>query len=270
MAKTCPTCKKTRSGKPCRTCKIPAVVVSPAPLPPPPPPEPVPVPTTNEPAGMIPRTTLRFDQPLPPAAGGDQQLGVPGWGINYNAEINDPNGWAVSVVEDGKSACDFVYPAGMVEGTAPATIYWGAAGTDELYVRFWWKPSAGFNPGPNGTKLLHIRNDPGGKQFLILMPDGKLHVYPEYSSADTQWRSPMAAVPVVPLGQGHLVEWWANRLTGAGAVWLDGVLHLRYDGAVSTHPFDYIQFSPTFGGNSGATKQRTDHFYLGDVFLSTR
>jgi hypothetical protein len=269
MATTCPTCRKTRSGKACKTCKLPAAIVLPEPLPPspPPPPPPTPVPTTNEPAGFTTRAAFRFDQDFP--IDGDFALGG-GWGINYNHAPGYHVGWAARVDHDGRSVCDFVYPEGMIEGSAPATFYWGPINADEVYVRAWWKPSAGFNPGPNGTKLFHLKNGAGGKQFLILYPDGKLHVYPEYGAHDTQWRSPLAGVPAVGLGQGHTVEWLANRVTGDGAVWLDSQLHLRYAGARSTHPFDYLSLSPTFGGNSGARKLHTDHFWMDDVLLSTR
>jgi hypothetical protein len=273
MATTCPTCKKTRSGKPCRTCKLPAVIGLPAPPPSPPPtppepvPVPVPVPTTNEPAGMTRLVEWVCNQDLPVESG--PIPGSPDFHVAWNAPIGDPEGWAVRADHDGKSVCDFVYPAGMVEGTAPATV-WKQIHGDEVYVRFWWKPTEAFDVGPNGTKLLHLMNGAGGKQFLILYPDGKLHVYPEYDPRDQQWRSPLASVPPVPLGQGHIVEWWANRITGDGAVWLDSQPNLRYAGARSTQPFDYFFLSPTFGGNSGARKLRTDHFYFGNIVLSTR
>jgi hypothetical protein len=31
-----------------------------------------------------------------------------------------------------------------------------------------------------------------------------------------------------------------------------------------------FQFSPTWGGNSGATKDQTDHYWFDHVWLSTR
>jgi hypothetical protein len=229
-----------------------------------------PAPTTSEPEGLELLTTLQFTGELPAPGGDDPIAGAPGWAVVFNAAVDDPNGWAVRADHDGRSVCDFVYPAGMVEGTAPATVYWGVINADEVYVRFWWKPTTPFDLGPNGTKLLHLLNGADGKHFLILRPDGKLHVVPEYAGSDFAWRSPLAAVPVVTLGQAHIVEWRADRVTGEGSVHLDGVLHLSYEGVVSAQAFEYFYMSPTFGGNSGAVKTRTDHFYFDDISISAR
>ena len=35
-------------------------------------------------------------------------------------------------------------------------------------------------------------------------------------------------------------------------------------------PFDMFQFSPTWGGNIGAAKKETDHYFFGRVHVSVR
>jgi len=52
--------------------------------------------------------------------------------------------------------------------------------------------------------------------------------------------------------------------------WLDGAMQGRYDGVRNDHLFDMFQFSPTWGGNSGALKRHADHYWFDDVYLSVR
>jgi hypothetical protein len=167
---------------------------------------------------------------------------------------------------------DFVYPAGMVEGTAPSTVYYYGLNADEVYAGFWWKASSPFDYGPNGNKLAFIFNgggSAGGQQFLILKSDGLLHMLPEYPG-DYRWRPPNVNATVVTLGQWHRIEWFTNRITGALKWWLDGVLQGSYTDVTSSYKFDMFQFSPTWGGNSGARKKQTDHYWFDHAHLSKR
>jgi len=104
---------------------------------------------------------------------------------------------------------------------------------------------------------------------LILLPDGRLHVLPEYPG-DFRWRRPNASATTVMLGQWHRVEWHANAATGTLEWWLDGVLQGRHDDVTNARPFDMFQFSPTWGGNTGARKRETDHYWFDHVRLSVR
>lgn len=168
---------------------------------------------------------------------------------------------------------DFLYPQGMIEGNAPATI-WTAFSprADEVYARFWWKPSDPFDVGPNGNKVAFIFNgggDQGGQQFMMLVPDYRLRVQLEYPG-NVAWRMPNVNATVVTLGQWHRVEWYANRATGELKWWLDGLLQGSHTDAPNAFTFDEFKFSPTFGGNTGAQKQQTDHYWFDHVYLSSK
>jgi hypothetical protein len=230
---------------------------------------------SNEPSGLTARTSWGFDQVLP--VNNSSISGAPGWGVAWNAPVGDPNGWAVRASDSSAPSSpyvyDFVYPQGMVEGTAPATVYWGNINSSEAYVRFWWKPSSGFDIGPNGTKVAFLfnANDSGGgnQQFMMLRPDGKLHILPEYPG-DFRWRGPNVNATTVSLGQWHLIEWHSNVATGTLRWWLDGVLQGSHTDVRNPNSFNEFKFSPTFGGNSGATKRQTDHFWYDNVYISAR
>jgi hypothetical protein len=160
----------------------------------------------------------------------------------------------------------------MVEGNAPATVYYNNLGATEVYAGFWWKPSSPFDLGPDGNKIAFMFNGGGGlggQQFLILLPDGRLHVLPEYL-LDFRWRHPNVNATVVTLGAWHQVEWYANVATGTLKWWLDGLLQGSYTDVRNLFKFDMFQFSPTWGGNIGARKHETDHYWFDHVRLSTR
>ena len=70
----------------------------------------------------------------------------------------------------------------------------------------------------------------------------------------------------ITLGQWHQVEWWAKQ-SGGLRWWVDGVLNGNYSFSYSG-PFTMFQFSPTFGGNVGATKTETDYYWFDHVHLS--
>jgi hypothetical protein len=218
-------------------------------------------------------TNWGFDQPVP--TDGDVSIdGSPGWHVVENAVPGSSSGW-VELISDPTapvsppSVYDFVYPKGMVEGTAPATVYWANLNSNEAYVGFWWKPSSPFDYGPNGNKLAFFFNGGAGNQFLILMPDGRLHVLPQYPG-DFRWRPPNVNGTHVALGMWHLVEWYTQVTTGTLKWWLDGVLQGSYTDVHSSSPFDEFKISPTWGGNTGAQKRETDHYFFDQILLSIR
>ena len=248
----------------------------------------------NEPLDLTVLTDWGFDQ-APPTAGDVPIPGSPGWSVVYGVPADSVHGW-VQLDSDPHApfsppnVYDFVYPQGMVEGTAPGTAYyprrrWGikallklpwskreVLGTGEVYVGFWWKASSPFDLGPNGNKIAFLFNgggEAGGQQFLILLPDGRLHVLPEYPG-DFRWRDPNVNATVVTLGVWHRVEWYCQLATGTLKWWLDGVLQGSYSDVRNAYEFDGFEFSPTWGGNTGARKAETDHYWFDHVHLSVR
>jgi hypothetical protein len=96
-----------------------------------------------------------------------------------------------------------------------------------------------------------------------------LHVLPEYPG-DFQWRDPNVNATVVTLGVWHRVEWYTNVTTGTLKWWLDGVLQGSYTNVLNSFNFDMFPFSSTWGGDLGALKQETDHYWFDHVHVSTR
>jgi len=235
-----------------------------------------------------------FDQP-PPSSGDVAIPNSPGWSVVYGTPA-DPAYGSVRLINDPGAPLsppgvyDVEYPKGMVEGTAPTTVYYprsagGIAGqvgrllsageglgSPEVFVGLWWKPSAPFDLGPNGNKIAFLFNGggaTGGQQFLILLPDGRLHVLPEYPR-DFRWRHPNVNPTVVTLGTWHRIEWYANVRSGALRWWLDGTLQGSHDDVTNAYEFDVFKLSPTWGGNTGARKRETDHYWFDHVRLSVR
>jgi hypothetical protein len=229
----------------------------------------------NEPDGMRVVTDWGFDAPAPTE--GDVPIpGGGGWNVVYELLAGPAHGW----VEQGSDSrapfsppgvYDFVYPQGMVEGNAPATVYYPVA-TREVYVGFVWKPSAPFDLGPNGNKIAFIFNgggDTGGQQFMMFYPDQKLHVLPEYRG-DFHWRDPNVNATTVTLGAWHKIEWYSNLNTATMKFWLDGVLQGSHSDVKNPYDFNMFQLSPTWGGNTGARKRETDHYWYDHVHVSVR
>jgi len=245
----------------------------------------------NEPKGLRVVTDWGLDQ-QPPTEGDVPIPGSPGWSIVYGVPRGPVQGWAERVSDTTAPfsppyVYDFVYPEGKVEGTAPATVYYphspsladrllpsrgDALDTGEIYVGFWWKPSSPFDMGPNGNKIAFLFNgggDTGGQQFLILLPDQRLHVLPEYPQ-DFRWRRPNVNATEVTLGAWHRIEWYCQLSTGTLKWWLDGVLQGSHTDVRNKFNFNMFQFSPTWGGASGAKKRQTDHYWFDHVRVSVR
>jgi hypothetical protein len=221
-------------------------------------------------------TDWGFDQ-TPPTAGDVPIPGSPGWSIVYERPPGPTSGWAQLASDPAApfspaNVFEFVYPRGMVEGTAPSTVYFEPVNASEVYLAFWWKASSPFDLGPNGNKIAFLFNGAGGfggQQFLILRPDGRLHVLPEYPR-DFRWRNPNVNGTVVTLGVWHLIEWHSQLSTGTLEWWLDGVLQGRHTDVRNSFDFDVVKISPTWGGNIGAQKRQTDHYWFDHVHLSVR
>jgi hypothetical protein len=244
----------------------------------------------NEPPGLKVLTDWGFDQP-PPQLGDVEIPDSPGWSIVFGTPPGPDRGWVKRTSDPGAPMSppyvyDFIYPEGVVEGKAPGSVYFpshpsgvgaylplapgGLPDADEIYVGFWWKPSKPFDAGPNGNKIAFLFNGggaTGGQQFLILHADYRLHVLPEYPG-DYRWRRPNANPTTVTLGEWHRIEWYAQLSTGTLKWWLDGVLQGSHDDVRNSVEFDMFQLNPTWGGNIGAKKKQTDHYWFDHLRLS--
>jgi hypothetical protein len=229
----------------------------------------------NEPPGLKLVTDWGMDEDVPTE--GDVDIpGSPDWSVVSNKAPGSLRGWAHRVSDPSApvspaSVYEFVYPEGMVEGDAPATVYYDDLDASEIFVGFWWKASSPFDFGPNGNKIAFIFNGgghAGGQQFLILKDDLRLHVLPEYPG-DYRWRTPNVNATAVTLGRWHRIEWHAAT-SGTLKWWLDGVLQGNYTDVRNPHEFDMFQFSPTWGGNIGARKRQTDRYWFDHVQVSVR
>jgi hypothetical protein len=221
-------------------------------------------PLTQEPTGLTPTTQLLFNTD-PPTSGDVLIPGSDGWKIVNNHVSGYGQGW---VAREG-NAYAFVYPAGMVEGRAPGTVYHTIT-QDALYVRFTLSLSYLFNPGPNGTKVLMLwngGNDRGGKLFMVIRPDGKLWIYREHPTLPA-WYAPSEGP--LPTEADLKVEWFTDRLTGEMWWCVNDEEQGRYANVTNGHAFDLISISPTFGGNSGARKTYTDWLKFSDMYVSGR
>ena len=236
----------------------------------------------NEPEGLTLLTDWGLDQE-PPDASDAFIGGSPGWSVVSTRRFGTTEGFSApqgrlqlskdtSARQSPPFVYEMIYPEGMVEGRAPATIYYAPLGAREVYVGFWWKPSDPFDLGPNGNKIAFLFNgggDTGGQQFLAFLPDQRLHVTTEYPG-DVKVRRANANAARVTLGEWHQIEWYCNLSTGVVKWWLDGVLHGSHEDVTNPIPFDMFQFSPTWGGNTGARKRQTDRYWFDHVRLSVR
>src|SRR2546422_5560506 len=153
----------------------------------------------NEPAGLTVLTDWGFDQDVPTGFPLDVTIpGSLGWRVVFGLPLASVPGWVLRISDPSapfspSNVYDFVYPQGMVEGRAPATVYYNLSAS-EVYAGFWWKPSSPFDLGPNGNKIAFLFNGgggAGGQQFLILRPDGRLPVLPG-DPGDHRWAAPNA------------------------------------------------------------------------------
>jgi len=243
-------------------------------LPPPPPPPPPPGVWPNEPAGLPLVTDWGLDVALPTS--GDVPIpGSPGWHVNFNSSVGNQQGWALlgtdaSALGSPPGIYDFVYPSGMVQGSAPATVYYPSINVQEIYIGFWWKAS-------NPTELIGAGQKicfefyPTGNAYMVYTGSGRPgggHI-DIVTSGSNRWTFNVDATDV-PFGQWHQVEWYMSRASGALKLWVDGVLktsvaNVSYPGS----SFVMFQFSPTWGG-VGGVKTETDHYYFDHVHISGR
>src|SRR3989449_2353417 len=196
----------------------------------------------NEPAGLTVLCDWGFDQ-APPTAGDVPIPRSPSWRVVYGLPAGPAQGWVQRISDPSapfspSNVYDFVYPQGMVEGSAPATVYYNLSAS-EVYAGFWWKPSSPFDLGPNGNKIAFLFNaggGAGGQPFPHPRPHGRRHRPPERPRGQPG-RPPDPPAPAVTLGVWHRVEGYASK-AGTLKWWLDGVLPGSYSDAGDSDNFE--------------------------------
>jgi hypothetical protein len=198
-------------------------------------------------------------------------LTMTGWGINFNTGNT-------SIVSDAgapyspTSVIQFKYPAGFAGGTAPATVYYPMAATQNVYAGFWWKPSSPWQGhSSNVNKIAFFYSNVGPIYLAMYGPPGgpyELRVEQALTGMGLPviwYTSNVNHVPVV-LGAWHKVEWLVNGTRIS--VWMDGVLLIDYTTfPIVTGGFVEFQLSPTWGG-VGDAKTETDYYWYDHVRLS--
>jgi len=242
-----------------------ALTVSTAPPPPPP------GSWANEPAGFTVLSDYGFTDPLPLV--NDGAVGS-GWKI-INPDNGQPltAGHAVAALDPsapmGSAVGQFIYPIGMRDGYAPATMYYDGFSASQVYGGFWWKPSAQWQTDGSGVNKIAFLFIGGSTMYISMNWNGSvyhLRVEDEINSPTTNYDPNVTLTPIT-LGQWHKVEWYVST-TGGTKFWLDGVLQGSYPNIRWGGAFSMFQFSPTWGGNGGDVKNELDTYSYNHVHLS--
>ena len=240
----------------------------------------------NEPAGLAVQSDYDFGDPLSDAPDGPT-LGMTGWRIWRN-----DRGLGTRVVDStaplsGPYAFEFSYPVGFPSGRDPAMLECAfSSGARELFWGFWWKPSEPFQSDGSGVNKIAFIWTPSvtGNATDLLYFDLSPSPWRIRAMNDLiggrgptagQRLEPNIDTTVVSLGRWHRIELYARYSTGTNADgllkwWVDGQLNGHYTNLkmVQDDGFDHVQFAPTYGGNTGDTKQQVDYYRIDHVRLS--
>lgn len=262
------------------------VPVNPPPPPAPPPPPPV-NPWPNEPPGFVVISDYGFNDSVP-ATPDAALLGLSEWWVQWNPVGNGSRGADDAAPVSAPFVYQVRYPIGFLSGLAPSTLqyYLPSPFPRELYWGFWWKPSNPFQSDGSGVnKIAFLWTQTAGVSSADL-------VYFALSPGPWRIRSmndlivgagptagqslePNVDTTIVTLGAWHRIEIYAKYSSDSAANgvlkwWVDGQLNGAYDDLkmVQDSGFRYLQFAPTYGGNTGDVKAQTDYFWFDHTHLS--
>ncbi len=212
---------------------------------------------THEPAGF--RAFATVDCERIPEAGFKVQLtGGP-----------TATGPTFSLVKDPQrgSVCQTTYPAGFVDGRAPATYWSPLPGVSDLYVRYWSKLSPNWAGHPVGFKQMIAKTRSGWQLFPRIVGTSLKAGFTAELVGNT-------AFPATPLTWSR-DAWHLNEilLTGSGHVtyWLDGQRIVDADvPGWKPSPFTELQWRPIEGGNMGWKTPAAQTELLDDVVVKVR
>ena len=155
-----------------------------------------------------------------PSDGGDVSIpGSPGWKVvSRMPSPGSSRGWAAArdpmqARRSRRRMCTTSsIPRVMVEGSAPATVYYAGLGATESLRRLLVEGVVAVRYGSQRQQdRVHVQRRRRRRRAAVPHPDpdGRLRVLPEYPG-DYRWRTPNVNATVVTLGAWHRIEWYAE------------------------------------------------------------
>lgn len=255
----------------------------------------------NEPAGFTTLTDWSYEQ-LVTRRNGKQARGPSTWnqkpGTGSAAIVCDP-----SAPLSPQAVVQVNYPAGLLSGTEPWTLYFYLSPPGrEYYTAFWWKTSDSWEGDPSGINKITFWQDaaPASGNLVVMMnnqrqPAYLLTVTLEFNQAKNDHLVNSAGSGSVWHLFGNVnggnyevrpgtwyrvelyfkgsttttsrdgsVRWWATKAGDAAATQVGNYSDVNFD----TPGFLQFSFAPTWGGNSGVRKRALDYYRIDHVHVS--
>jgi len=249
-------------------------------------PGPGPGPWPNEPSHFVLVSDYGFEDSIP-ATMDEVLLGLSKWVVQWNPLGNGSRTTDAGAPLSSPFVYEVKYPIGFISGLAPSTLqYYLSPFPRELYWAFWWKPSNPFQSDASGvnkivfiwtqtftgnsTDLLYFDLSPGPWRIR-----GMNDLIAGGGPSAGQRLEPNVDTTVVTLGEWHRIEIYAQYSTGAAANgvlkwWVDGELNGQYTNLKMAEDagFRYLQFAPTYGGNTGDIKLQADYYWFDHTHVS--
>ena len=256
----------------------------------------------NEPAGFTTLTEWPYSQLVTSARGKfarDRNVWNQTPGTGFAAVVSDS---AAPLSPPG--VAQITFPAGLLSGTEPWTLYTNPAPVGrEYYTAFWWKASTPWQGDPSGIDKISFWMDasPGPVANLIVMMNNQnqaayyLTVTLEFLAAANGHLANSAGSGTVwhlfgnvnggnyviapgtwyrielyfkgstsPTARDGIVRWWATKLGDAAPTLVGDYTNVNFDNP----NFVQFMFAPTWGGNSGVRKTETDYYRIDQVHIS--
>jgi len=255
----------------------------------------------NEPKGFTTLTDWPYDQ-LVSKASGKFMRGVNVWnqtgGTGSAAVVCDAN-----APLSPPGVAQLTYPAGLLSGTAPWTLYFVSSPPGrEFYTAFWWQASNPWQGDPSGINKITFWQDgaPSSGNLVLMMNNQHqasylLTVTLEFNEAinghlanaagdGTVWHlfgnvsgGNYQIVPgnwyrielyfkgsSTPTARDGIVRWWATKRGDTAPTQVGNYVDVNFD----TPDFVQFSFAPTWGGNSGVRKLGLDYYRIDHVYVS--
>jgi hypothetical protein len=256
-------------------------------------------PWPEEPPGFRTLTDWPYNQLVTDRSGGFAR-GASVWnqtpGPGLAAIVSDP-----SAPLSPPNVAQISYPVGFPSGQTPWTLYFGPLSGREYYTAFWWKADPAWQGDPSGINKITFWQDaaPSCANLIVMLNNQQQRAYfltvtlefnqasnghlANSSGAGRVWHvfgnvrgGNYVIVPgtwyriemyfkgsTTPTSQDGLLRWWATKLGDAAPTPIGDYTNVNFD----TPNFIQFSFAPTWGGNSGVTKQilnyhRIDHVYI--------